>query len=89
MQTLAIEKIEQAIQETNLLLSTGEDFLLQSLLNELNRYKMLTQDHRPLSYQEKTAVDIGRVAVRELDELHPEYVTLLCDVGALLREEAD
>ena len=87
MQNFIIENIEKAIEETYLLSKNDGDLLLKSFVSELLRYKLLVQDHWPLSEQEKKTIDIGRVGVREFDQLYPDYVTLLCNVGALLREE--
>jgi hypothetical protein len=87
MQNKIIQAIELGIQETKNLLKLGDDLLLSSFLTELQRYKTLVNDHWPLMLEEKNTVNIGRIAVREFDDRHPEYVTLLCHIGAVLRQE--
>lgn len=79
--------IELAMKKTEELLIQREDPLLQFFLKELQRYKDLVNDHWPLTSEEKISVNIGRVAVREFDEAYPDYVTLLSQIGAAMREE--
>lgn len=88
-QILAISKIDHAISETNSLMTLSSDPLLPAFLDELNRYRELVESHWPLDSREKSSVDIGRVAVRELDETFPTYVGVLCSLGAFLREEVE
>ncbi|MBA5639788.1 hypothetical protein H3H37_22255 [Duganella sp. LX20W] len=83
----ALDKLGLAINETELLLVNDRSQILLAFLKELQRYREMACDHWPLSADEKTTVDIGRVAARELDNMYPDYVTLLSRVGALLREE--
>lgn len=85
MQIQALEMIDIAIKETINILSIDKDPLIYSFLQELNRYKSLATIHWPLNAEEKLTVDIGRAAVRELDNSYPQYATLLSQVGALLR----
>lgn len=87
MKTEIINKIDTAIKETEKILLNDKNQLLIAFLKELNRYKNLIIDHWPLTLNEKGTIDIGRIAVRELDDLYPDYVTLLSNIGAILREE--
>lgn len=87
MKNDALDKLDLAIRETEFLLLNDKSPLLPAFLNELQRYRSLACDHWPLNAEEKKTVDIGRVAVREFDETYPDYVTLLSNVGVLLREE--
>jgi phosphoenolpyruvate carboxylase len=82
----AINKIDTAIQRTNEILAIDKSQLLEAFLKELNRYRRLASDHWPLTDDEKETVDIGRVAVREFDNIYPEYTTLLSNLGVLLRQ---
>lgn len=84
----ALRLMEQALAATQALLAAQDDALLRSFTRELQRYRQLVRAHWPLSAAERAGVDIGGVAVRELDGDHPDYVTLLCRLGALLRQEA-
>lgn len=83
----AIRTVDEAIASTLTLLEQGDDPLLQSFLAELRRYRQLIASHWPLTAEEKSGVDIGRVAVRELDETWPDYVTQLSRMGAFLRAD--
>lgn len=87
IQALAINKIDQAISDTKDLMAVDKDPLLPAFLSELHRYRSLAESHWPLETDEKNSVDIGRVAMRELDEKYPEYVGILCRLGSFLREE--
>lgn len=86
--TIVIDKIDRTIDETRRLMALANDPLLPALLTELLRYRGLAQSHGPLDSDEKHSVDIGRIGVRELDERYPGYVGLLCDLGAILRDES-
>jgi hypothetical protein len=83
-----VKAIDIAIERTKELLAVDDDPLLRPFLIELQRYQRVATDHWPLTPDEKRSVDIGRVAARELDDVYPEYVTLLCNVGAALRQES-
>lgn len=87
MKIEAINQIDAAIEQTKKILITDNSQLLIAFLSELNRYRNLAIDHWPLTIYEKETIDIGRVAVRELDDLYPDYVTLLSKLGVLLRTE--
>ena len=87
IQTLAINKIDQAISDTKDLMAFDEDPLLPAFWSELVRYRSLVESHWPLDANEKNSIDIGRVAMRELDEKYPDYVGILCRLGSFLREE--
>lgn len=87
MQDKIILAIELAMKKTEEFLVQREDPLLQFFLKELQRYENLVNDHWPLTPDEKISVNIGRVAVREFDEVYPDYVTLLSQIGAAMREE--
>lgn len=87
MQDKIILAIELAMKKTEEFLVQREDPLLQFFLKELQRYKNLVNDHWPLTSEEKISVNIGRVAAREFDEVYPDYVTLLSQIGAAMREE--
>lgn len=87
-QQTALRLTERALAVTQALLAVQDDALLRSFTRELQRYRQLVRAHWPLSAAERAGVDIGRVAMRELDGGHPDYVTLLCRLGALLRQEA-
>ena len=82
-----LSRIDTTIAETENLLSAQGDLLLKSFLKELKRYRALVSDHWPLTEGEKSSVDIGRVAVRELDDVYPEYTALLSRLGVLLVSE--
>ena len=84
-----IQAIDLAMRKTEEYLMLREDPLLRTFLTELQRYKNLINDHWPLTSDEKISVNIGRVAVREFDEEYPDYVTLLSQIGAALREEIE
>jgi hypothetical protein len=87
MKIEALDKLNLAIKETKFLQENDKNPLLPAFLRELQRYMVLACDHWPLNAEEKATVDIGRVAIRELDNVYPDYVTLLSNIGALLREE--
>jgi hypothetical protein len=87
MQPKMIQAVDSAIANTEKLLSHADNPLLRAFVSELQRYKTLVENHWPLTNMEKETVDIGRVAVRELDDVYPDYVTELCQLGAALREE--
>ena len=70
-------------------MTLANDPILPAFLTELCRYRGLVQSHWPLDSDEKSTVDIGRVAVRELDERYPNYVETLCNLGAVLRDETN
>lgn len=78
-------ELHSAVKRTRQLLGRGYDALLQAFIVELERYRTLIDDHWPLTPEERTTVDIGRVAVRELDNVFPDYVTQLSELGAKLR----
>jgi len=80
------QELDDAILHTRQLLGHGYDALLEAFIVELERYRSLAEDHWPLTSEERATVDIGRVAVRELDDVFPDYVTLLSQVGAKLRK---
>ena len=87
IQISAINKIDRAIGETKSLMSVDKDPLFPAFLIELTRYRSLVESQWPLDRSQKDSVDIGRVAVRELDESYPDYVSTLCKLGSFLREE--
>lgn len=78
-------ELDTAVAHTEKLLGGAYDPLLKAFIVELERYRSLVNDHWPLTPDERTTVDIGRVAVRELDDVFPEYATLLSELGARLR----
>lgn len=80
-----VQELNDLIAETDRLDPKGADPLLRAFRDELRRYIALATDHWPLTDAEKETVDIGRVAVRELDPQFPDYVTRLSEVGAALR----
>lgn len=79
--------VDEAIASTSTLLEQDDDPLLQSFLTELRRYRQLLVFHSPLTDEEKAGVDIGRVAVRELDETWPDHAAQLSRMGAFLRTD--
>ena len=87
IQALALNKIDQAISETKDLMVIDRDPLLPAFWSELIRYRSLVESHWPLEENEKNLVDIGRVAMRELDEKYPDYVGTLCSLGSFLRDD--
>lgn len=87
MKNEIIYKINVAITQQKNILIFDNNKIFITLLTELDRYRDLAIGHRPLTDHEKETVGIGRVAARELDDLYPDYVTLLSNIGALLREE--
>lgn len=82
-----IQAVNSAIASTEKLLGQADNSLLRAFAGELQRYKMLVENHWPLTAAEKESVDIGRAAVRELDDMYPDYVTELCQLGAALKED--
>ena len=88
-QAEAVRIVDKAVASTLALLAVRDDPLLQSFLVELRRYRSLVLSHWPLSVDEKAGVDIGRVAVRELDGTWPDYVSQLSRLGAFLRADGE
>jgi hypothetical protein len=87
MQLKMIQRLEMAITQTERIAALGDGPALNSYLRELRRYKSIVLSHWPLTAAEKASVDINRVAERELDDVHPEYVALLARLAASLRQE--